>query len=91
MWLRTRNLRSNRPYKKLDWLALPYRMLELIGSHAVRLNVPRGVHDVFHVNLLRRATDDPLPSQQLENIEPPALLVDGVEEYEVEEICHHRR
>ena len=76
---------------KLDWLALPYWVLELIGSHAVRLDVPRGVHDVFHVNLLRRAADDPLPSQQLENIEHPALLVHGVEEYEVEEICRHRR
>ena len=66
-------------------------MLELIGSHAVRLNVPKGIHDVFHVNLLRRAAEDPLPSQQLENIEPPALLIDGSEEYEVEKICRHRR
>ena len=55
----------------------------------MRLNVPKGIHDVFHVSLLRRAPEDPLPSQYVEDVEPPALIVNGVEEYEVEEICQH--
>ncbi|XP_044718768.1 reverse transcriptase (RNA-dependent DNA polymerase) domain-containing protein [Hirsutella rhossiliensis] len=34
VWLRLRNIRSNRPSKKLDWLSAKYTVLETIGSHA---------------------------------------------------------
>lgn len=91
VWLRMRNIKTTRPTKKLDWLALPYKVLEVIGTHAVRLDVPRGLHDVLHVDLLRRRTDDRLPSQTTDAWEPPALEVDGNEEFEVEEIVGHRR
>ncbi|KAL5599077.1 uncharacterized protein BROUX77_006110 [Berkeleyomyces rouxiae] len=55
-----------------------------------------GIHPVFHVSLVRRARDDPLPSQVLANPEPPAIapeeasgdLVAG--EYLVDEILQHK-
>ena len=91
VWLRMKNIKTQRPTKKLDWLALPYRVLELVGTHAVRLDVPRGIHDVFHVDLVRRAATDPLPSQTSDAWEPLAIQIDGVDEYEVESIVGHRR
>ncbi|OAQ59084.1 retrovirus polyprotein [Purpureocillium lilacinum] len=91
VWLRLRNIRSKRPSKKLDWLAGKYTVLETIGSHACRLDTPPGVHNVFHVSLLRLAADDPLPSQTSDDYRPPAILTDDGELWEVEEIQGHRK
>ncbi|KAJ6437098.1 restless-like transposase [Purpureocillium lavendulum] len=90
-WLRLRNIRSKRPSKKLDWLAGKYTVLETVGSHACRLDTPPGVHNVFHVSLLRLAADDPLPSQTSDDYRPPAILTDDGELWEVEEICGHKK
>ena len=97
VYLRLRNVRTLRPSKKLDWLALPYRVTAVIGSHTVKLDTPSGIHPVFHVNLIRRARDDPLPSQTFSDPEPPPItreeaaeeLVEG--EYRVDSILRHRR
>ena len=86
VWLRLRNIRSNRPSKKLDWLSGKYTVLETVGSHACRLDTPPGVHNVFNVSLLRLAADDPLPSQTSDDHQPPAILTDDGELWEVEEI-----
>ncbi|KAL5594183.1 uncharacterized protein BROUX77_007530 [Berkeleyomyces rouxiae] len=96
VYLRLRNVRTIRPSKTLDWLALPYRVIQVVGTHAVKLDTPTGIHPVFHVSLVRRARDDPLPSQVLANPEPPAIapeeasgdLVAG--EYLVDEILQHK-
>jgi predicted aspartyl protease len=95
VWLSLRNIPSDRSSRKLDWLHAKYRVLEVIGSHNVRLNVPGGVHPVFHVDLLRRAADDPLPSQVRHEPQPPAALTDPErpeeDEWEVREISDTRR
>ncbi len=57
------NVRTNRPSKKLDWRNAKYTVIELIGSHACRLDTPPGVYNVFYVMYLKRAGDNPLPSQ----------------------------
>ncbi|XP_044724102.1 reverse transcriptase (RNA-dependent DNA polymerase) domain-containing protein [Hirsutella rhossiliensis] len=78
VWLRLRNIRSNRPSKKLDWLSAKYTVLRPLG-HTRRLDTPPGIHNVFHVSLLRLAADDPLPSQTSDDYRPPAILTDDGE------------
>jgi hypothetical protein len=55
--------------------------------------VPRGVHNKFHVSLLRPAADDELPSQIRDDQQPTANQSDGDELYDVDEIlcCRNRR
>ena len=60
VWLKLKNINTTRPIKKLDWIALPYRVLECVGTHAVRLNTAPGIHHVFHVSLIKKAGADPL-------------------------------
>lgn len=91
VWLRLRYIRSDRPSRKFDWLSAKYTVLETIGSHACRLDTPPGIHNVFHVSLLRLAADDPLPSQRSDDYRPPAILTDDGEEYEVEEILQVKK
>ncbi|KAM4067998.1 integrase core domain-containing protein [Hirsutella rhossiliensis] len=76
VWLRLRNIRSNRPSKKLDWLSAKYTVLETIGSHACRLDTPPGIHNVFHTS---------------DDYRPPAILTDDGELWEVEEILDRKK
>lgn len=91
VWLRLQNIRSERPSKKLDWRCAKYTVMETVGTHACRLDTPPGIHNVFHVSLLKLAADDPLPSQQSDDYRPPAILTDEGEEYLVEEILDEKR
>lgn len=91
VWLDLRNIKTDRPSKKLDAKNAKFTVIEAVGSHAYRLNTPPGIHNVFHVNLLRPAHKDPFPSQKLTDWHPPAILAeDGEEEYAVEEILKER-
>lgn len=91
VWLNLRNVRTQRPSKKLDWLHAKYEVLEVPTPYTVRLNVPTGIHPVFHVELIRPAATDPLPSQVVDDSEPPPVVVDGELEYEVEAVLDVRR
>lgn len=91
VWLSLKNIRTDRPSKKLDWKNAKYTVTELVGTHAVRLNTPPGIHPVFHVDLLRPASTDPLPSQHSDDVQPPAVMVDGEEEFTVEKILDEKR
>lgn len=88
VWLSLRNIQTTRPSKKLDWKNGLYTVLEKVGSHSYRLNTPRGIHNVFHTSLLRRASQDPFPSQQLQDPQPDPILPEDSEdeEWAIEEI-----
>lgn len=91
VWLHLKNIRTIRPCRKLDWKNAKYTVQEVVGTHAVRLDTPAGVHDVFHVDLIHLASDDPLPTQQSDDSQPPTIQVDGEEKYQVEKIVDELR
>ena len=91
IYLHMRNIKTDQTCKKLDWVAQPYKVLEAVGTHLYRLNVPHDIHDVFHASLLRRQLEDLLPSQQRVDTEPAAILVQGENEWEIEEVVRRRR
>lgn len=56
VWLNMKNVRTERPYKKLDWKNAKFTIQEIVSTHVVRLNTPPSIHLVFHVNLVRLAS-----------------------------------
>jgi len=90
VWLDLRNVRTTRQSKKLDWKNAKYTVIEVVGSHSYRLNTPTGIHNVFHSNLLRTASTDPLESQVLDDIQPNPIIVEDDEEYQIEKLIRHR-
>lgn len=89
-WLSTKNIKTDRPSKKLDHKMIsPYRVTKLMGSPCqLDLPVAMKIH-VFHPSLLRKAATDPLTGQY--NVPPPLVIVAGEEEEEVEEILNAKR
>jgi hypothetical protein len=90
VWLNLKNVRTDRPTKKLDAKHAKFTVTEVIGSHSYRLDTPPGIHNVFHSNLLRPASYDPLPSQVQTDAQPGPQLVQNDLEYEVEGILQEK-
>jgi transposase InsO family protein len=92
VWLSLRNIKTNRPSKKLDWVQAKYKVVAVPSPLTVTLDVPRGLHPTFHVDLVERAASDPLPSQRITDDRPgPQWILDEEdnslrEEYGVEAI-----
>lgn len=90
VWLNLRNVRTARASKKLDVRAAKYTVLEVVNPSSYRLDTPPGIHNVFNVDLLRPASTDKLPSQITDDWQPPAILMDGHEKWEIEKIIATR-
>ena len=101
VWLKLKHVKTTWPIKKLDWIALSYRVLVCIGTHAVQLDTPPGIHPVFHLSLVKKAAEDSLPSQLTIDNEsgmifdtpedPSSVAINSDGKYTIERILQHRR
>ena len=65
MWLSIKNIKTDRPSKKLDHKMIsPFKIIKAFGN-AYTLDLPAHitVHPIFHVSLLRKDPADALPGQ----------------------------
>jgi len=93
VYLDASDIHTTRPSKKLSHRRLgPFPVERRIGTNAYRLTLPlsmKRLHPVFNVIKLTPAPLDPIPGRQVPP-PPPPELVDGEEEYIVEEILDSR-
>ena len=76
-------------------------MLACISIHVVQLDTPLGIYPIFHVSLVKKAVEDPLPSQLTIDNEsgmifdtpkdPSCVAINSDGEYTIERILRHRR
>jgi hypothetical protein len=68
----------------------PFKVTQIVSPVAVRLELPPQwrIHPVFHISLLTPYTET--PSHGPNFTRPPPDLIDGEEEYEVEQIRSHQ-
>jgi len=83
---------STLPYgtaKLAPWRHGPFKIIKIISPVAVclKLLTQWSIHPVFHTSLLMPYTET--PSHEPNFTRPPPDLIDGEEEYEVEQICAH--
>lgn len=94
VWLNMKNLKTDRPLPKLDnRFEGPFEVLEQKGS-AFRLKLPPSMecHDTFHVSLLKKADNDPLPGQEFSEPGPIIVAPDEQEpEWEVDQVLDVKR
>ena len=88
MLLSTRNLRLQGPRKLYERFVGPFTMTERIGQTACHLDltggrhrqVLRGIHDIFHVSLLKPFKDNGMAANA------PPIAVNEHEEYKIKKI-----
>lgn len=94
VFVNSKNIKTNRPSKKLDWKNLgPFMITKVIGCQSYQLQLPenlKSIHPVFHTNLLRPDQNNPLPGQTKEP--NPPVEVDNWREnlYEVDALVGSR-
>src|SRR6202040_4155824 len=89
VWLEGTNIRTDRPTGKLDDKRHgPFEVIKKEGKSVYRLRLPttwKKIHLVFNESLLTPFVPANFPSQK--KLEPPPpIIVEGEEEYEVEEL-----
>ena len=87
VWLDTRNYKTDRPKRSLDFKHAKYWVAEVISPTSVRLGGITGdIEKTFHTDLLRRAPEDPLVGQVNDDDQPEPVLIEGHQEWHVEKI-----
>jgi Chromo (CHRromatin Organisation MOdifier) domain len=92
VWLKGKNLPL--PYgtaKLVPRRHSPFKIVKIVSPVAVRLELPAqwSIHPVFHTSLIMPYTET--LSHGPNFTQPPPDLINGEEEYEVEQIRAHRR
>jgi hypothetical protein len=92
VWLLTINIKTTRPNASLDYKRVgPFTILEKIGDLNYRLQLPESMqrmHDVFHVSILEKFHPNEIETRKMN--EPPPIIINNEEEYEVEKILDSR-
>ncbi len=91
VWLDARNLRAKVPSKKLSPRHYgPFTIMKQVSPVAYQIQLPLSmkIHNVFHVDQLIPFTETQEYGKAYP--QPPPELIDGEEEYEVEEILDDR-
>jgi hypothetical protein len=90
VFLDSADISTDRPLQKLGNLRYgPFEVKEKVSPASYQLKLPhqmQRLHPVFPVVKLTPAPEDLFPGRQ-QPMPPPPVVVDGKEEYEVEEIC----
>ena len=92
VWLEGRNLRIDRPSVKLAPKRYgPFKIRKVLSPITYQLTLPPQwkIHNVFHADLLTPYQETELHGPNFTR--PPPDLIEGEEEYEVEEILQSRR
>jgi len=93
VYLDASDIKTTRPSPKLSHRRLrPFKIEHQVGPLAYRLKLPHGMrqlHPVFNVMKLSAALEDPILGRKPQ-APPPPIIVDGEEEWEVEEILDSR-
>ncbi len=93
VYLDASDIRTTRPSRKLAHRQLgPYAIERKVGPCSYRLRLPQSMsrlHPVFHVGKLTPVSADPIPGR-LVIPPPPPELVDGAEEYVVQQVLDSR-
>jgi len=87
VWLDARHVPTTRPIPKLDWKRQgPFRVRKQVSPYAYELDLPASIriHRVQPVLLWDPVVEDPLKGQVVPP--PPAVEVDGEEEYQVSSV-----
>ena len=86
------NLQVNTPSRKLSPRRYgPFKVLKQISLVAYRIELPptMKIHNVFHIDLLILYNETEAYGETY--MQPPPEIIDGEEEYEIEEIINTRR
>jgi hypothetical protein len=91
VWLDGKHLQTTHPSVKMRPKRFgPFRITEIIGKTTYRLDLPSQwkIHNAFHANLLLPYQETPEHGRNF--TEPPPELIEGQEEWEVEQILDKR-
>jgi len=92
VWLDLRNYSTNRPKKNLDSKHAKYTVSKIFSPASVELTgIPSSIHPIFHTDLLRPSSEDPLPGQVRDDEQTGPVLFESHEEWQVEEILYARK